>query len=109
MPTQLVSNVEVHTNVYACTQTDRQTHPPTHRHTHRHRYTHTHTHTHTHNTHTQHIHTHTHTHIHTTHTYTPYNIGVSLNSSRATPQNVFDMVENMLNMLPIQSGENPIK
>ena len=38
--------------------------------------------------------THTHTHTHT-HKY-PYNTGVSLNSGRATPQNVFDVVENML-------------
>ena len=30
-----------------------------------------------------------------THTQYPYNTGVSLNSGRATPQNVFDVVENM--------------
>ena len=34
-----------------------------------------------------------------THTQYPYNTGVSLNSVRATPQNIFDVVENMFKML----------
>ena len=37
--------------------------------------------------------THTHTHTHT-HTQYPYNTRVSLNTGRAMPQYVFDVVEN---------------
>ena len=49
------------------------------------------------------VHTHTHAHTHThTHTQYPYNTGVSLNSGRATPQNVFDVVEICLKCFDVK-------
>ena len=50
-----------------------------------------------------HVYTLTCRHTHTlrqtqTHTHNPYNTEVSLNGGRAMPQNVIDMVEEMLNI-----------
>ena len=82
-PKQLISNVintQVHTHTYT--------------HTHTHKHTHKHTHT------PARPYTQTHTHMYThTNTQYPYITGISLNSGRATLQNVFDVVENMFKML----------